>query len=262
MRLTALRAGGLREVASAHFVLRLSFKDGDAPAFQPGQFVHIQCAPDEPSMLWRPYSVMAEDSARGEISILFNVVGPGSAALARLKPGAKVNAILPLGNSFSTPPASSTPLLVAGGVGAAPLVFLYMSLKKSGKLPNPVFLMGAGTRDALLIPLLAEYGIEPVCATDDGSYGMHGFVTDLLAEKMTGCTSPFVYSCGPLPMLARVKEICGERVPGEMSLEIKMACGIGACMGCNVLVSKDGRESYVPACKDGPVFETASVRLP
>ena len=182
--------------------------------------------------------------------------------MARTKPGDVLKALLPLGNSFSVPPESSTQIFVAGGVGAAPLIMLFSHLMKAAAPVEHVFLMGAGTRDALLLPLFDEFGVEPTCATDDGTFGRRGFITDLLAERLADCRAPFVYSCGPLPMLSKVKEMCRGRAPGEMSLEIKMACGIGACMGCNVLVVKDGRESYVPACKDGPVFDADGVRLP
>jgi dihydroorotate dehydrogenase electron transfer subunit len=176
----------------------------------------------------------------GELEFLWEDVGPGTRRLSELRPGEDLWLLGPLGNGFAR---ADKPLLVGGGIGIVPLACWQDEL---GDVP--VLL---GFRDAHHAAA-AELLRDPRIATDDGSLGHHGLVTELLtAELEPGVT---VYACGPPPMLETVRAICAERdVPAQLALEAGMACGFGACFGC-VVPTRDG---YVRLCVDGPVLEAA-----
>jgi len=170
-----------------------------------------------------------------------------------MKPGDDLFVLGPLGNTWTLPSADRTAVLVAGGVGVAPLVFLARELKRSG-IPTR-FLFGARTADDL--PLRED--IEDICTlhvtTEDGSVGHRGLVTDLLDGLLDDSTT--VYSCGPHRMLEAVGAIAARRgVPCQVALESPMACGMGTCKGCAV-IDPDGNFKYV--CTDGPVFEAQRI---
>ena len=233
--------------------------DSDGPAPQAGQFYMVAAAErwgggdGERPFLPRAFSVLraiANDDGRLELQFLVDDVGPGTRRLSELADGERLSIMGPLGNGFSAPREGRRPLLVGGGVGIAPLAIWQDQL--DGEAPALL-----GFRDgprALGAALLAEVTI----ATDDGSIGHHGLVTDLLDEELTlGSSEVEVYACGPEPMLKAVAARAGAHgAPAQLALESGMACGFGACFGC-VIATRDG---YVRLCLDGPVLDAELLR--
>ncbi len=224
--------------------------DSGGPADpRPGQFYMLSTATrwgggaDE-----RPYLPRAFSYARvqeGELSFLLEVVGPGTARLAELRPGEGLELVGPLGIGWRPPREGTRPLLVGGGIGTAPLLCLQDELGGEA----PVLL---GFRSAAHAQAAALFGGEPAVATDDGSAGRQALVTDLLREQLDADPAATVFACGPPAMLEAVLLACAERAaPAQLALESGMACGFGACFGC-VVPTRDG---YVRLCVDGPVLD-------
>ena len=233
-------------------------------AAKPGQFVQIKCSDGLEPFLRRPFSihrVKGGGSRVKEIEILYEVVGKGTEILAGKKVGDSVDILGPLGTGFSLPLTSSLEpraIIIAGGIGAAPLVYLAEELTK--KKIKTIVLIGAKTKDAILCEKdFKKITREVYVSTDDGTYGCHGFVSRLFHNILKTTESRFetiVYVCGPNGMLKCIAEICAERsFECQVSLEEKMACGTGACLGCAV-PTKSGNKL---ACKDGPVFNATSL---
>ena len=230
--------------------------EGSLPACLPGQFAQLRA--DTPGVLLRrPISI--HDVCGDEISFLVQMVGEGTRWLGQLGVGDVVNAVLPLGNGFSLMP-EDPPLLVGGGVGVAPLLYLGRALREKGVKPS--FLLGARTKDLLLrLDAFREVG-DVLVATEDGSEGERGFVTQhsvfskLSASATNGCSR--IYTCGPAPMMKAVAKLAREcGVACEVSLENRMACGVGACLCC-VTETNDGHNRCV--CTEGPVFDAEVLR--
>jgi len=257
-------AGPATGEGGIHHLLRLR-APAVADAARPGQFVHIRCAPPgqwDP-LLRRPLSLHRIDRRRGEIELLFRVVGRGTAFLAGLAAGEEVDLIGPLGRGFPTNLApGETAVLVAGGIGVAPLVALAEELAE--KRVPAVAVVGARTAAGLVaVDTLGKAASEVLTATDDGSAGHRGFVTEVLAGLLDRMPRPVVYACGPEPMLRRVQAMLGDGGRprrGYLSLETRMACGVGACLGCAVRQAGPGT-GYYHACHDGPVFAAGEVVL-
>ncbi|MDE6076555.1 MAG: dihydroorotate dehydrogenase electron transfer subunit [Muribaculaceae bacterium] len=209
----------------------------------PGQFVNIAI----PGLyLRRPISICDYSHVRVEITLLYDVVGEGTREMSQMKAGTKLNILSGLGNGFSTSSIGSSPLLLGGGIGCAPLMALARTLRQQGK--NPVAILGFNTAaDSFgMERWFDQIGVEAYVATVDGSLGTKGFVTDVIREKKI--SGDHFYACGPMPML---KALCqGLEMPGEVSIESRMGCGFGACMCCSVETA-DGAKRI---CKDGPVF--------
>jgi NAD(P)H-flavin reductase len=198
--------------------------------------------------LARAFSVCRVRGRR--LAFLVDAIGPGTERLAELRPGEGLWLVGPLGIGFTPPPKSVRPVLVAGGVGLAPLVILAESLREAGHEP----LVLAGFRSAAHAAAAELAGPAVVLATDDGSAGHHGLVTELLARELP--ENPAVYACGPPAMLESVRSLCSEwAVPAQLALEEAMACGFGACFGCVVRT----RSGYRRICVDGPVLEGADL---
>ncbi len=217
------------------------------PAIQPGQFVQI--AVEAPGVLLRrPISINDVDPDARTIDLLIRRAGRGTAALSALTPGATLNILLPLGNSYTVTdiPATSRLLLIGGGVGVAPLLYLGRCLAQKGLKPE--FLLGArSASDLLLLDEFAALGTVHV-STEDGSMGEKGFVT-----VHSALTTPVdrIYCCGPSPMMKAVAAIARDKgITCEVSLENMMACGLGACLCC---VEKTVKGN-VCVCTEGPVF--------
>lgn len=230
-------------------------------AIAPGQFVHMGIPGMDSHILRRPFSVYRRDRKSETVDILYQTVGFGTKHLAGIDPeGSLADAfslVGPVGRGWDPPEATSRALLVGGGVGAAPLFMLAESLRNRG-VPTTVVL-GAQTHAALAcetsyLELLGEEDVR--CATDDGSYGRAGFCTSLVTEALDEASeagSPFDYVavCGPEPLMRIVaKEAQGRSVACEVSMERRMACGIGACLSCVVETTGGKKRS----CVDGPVF--------
>ncbi|MDR1517546.1 MAG: dihydroorotate dehydrogenase electron transfer subunit [Dysgonamonadaceae bacterium] len=224
------------------------------PEMLPGQFVQIRVDDSPGTYLRRPISINFVDYAANEIWLLVQRVGDGTAKICDLKPGKTLNMLYPLGNSFSVPDSKPVKtLLVGGGVGMAPMLFLGKILKDKGYLPD--FLLGGrSAKDLLLLEEFEKYG-RVYCTTEDGSEGEKGFVSDhsLLQNEKFGK----IYTCGPKPMMLAVAKYARyQGVDCEVSLENLMACGIGACLCC---VEKTTRGN-VCACTEGPVFNINELR--
>jgi dihydroorotate dehydrogenase electron transfer subunit len=243
-----------REEYGAYVVIRARDYTGPHPAA--GQFYMLSAATRwgggeaERPFLPRAFSVLrAQDTAAGrELQFLIEDVGPGTNRLAELHAGEALRIVGPLGLGFTEPTDGRTPVLAGGGVGIAPLAIWQDQLSQ----PARTLL---GFRDAAHAAggqLLADAEI----ATDDGSAGHHGLVTELLRAELDQQQHAQVYACGPPPMLEAVRALCAERdVPAELALESGMACGFGACFGC-VVPTRDG---YVRLCVDGPVLSAADL---
>lgn len=222
-----------------------------ARTVEPGQFVQVFMPSRHSQMLPRPFSVYRANPAAGELTLLLEVKGRGTALLAEVSAGAALKLLGPLGRGFPSPPPHS--LLVAGGMGIVPLAFLAASTGAPGTL-----IYCARTAGLLVCPRpeLDRPGLSIIEATDDGSRGEQGTAADLLSRRIEGAGA--VFACGPRLMLAAVKKICRRAgVKAWFSLEERMACGIGACLGCAVATTG----GYRRVCRDGPVFPAEEVIL-
>ncbi|WP_027365145.1 dihydroorotate dehydrogenase electron transfer subunit [Desulfotruncus alcoholivorax] len=235
-----------------------------ATVARPGQFLHIRCSEGNDPLLRRPISIHAVDRDRGRVGILFQVVGRGTALLARRKDGV-IDVMGPLGRGFSTGShnlmRAGSIAVVGGGIGAAPLFFLLQELARCGDPARVKVLLGARSANQILIKEEIEnLGYTMELATDDGSVGHRGQVTELLLKLLPEGVS-YVYACGPAPMLKAVCAFLSEAgIPGEVSLEERMACGVGACLSCACQVkAAGGGVHYRRACVDGPVFPAGEV---
>jgi len=241
-----------RERYGAYVVLRCGDPAGPRP--QPGQFYMLSAGTrwgggeGERPFLPRAFSVLRAPPGGDELQFMIEDVGPGTNRLCELGQGDELLLVGPLGIGFARPREDRVALLVGGGVGIAPLAILQDELG----FDTPALL---GFRDeahaagAALLP-------GALLATDDGSVGHHGVVTDVLIEQLDGFGGYEVYACGPPAMLESVRSLCAEReVPAQLALESGMACGFGACFGC-VVPTRDG---YVRLCLDGPVLDAGSL---
>lgn len=218
------------------------------PEMLPGQFVEIRVDNSPTTFLRRPISINYIDRATNELWLLIQLIGDGTRRMAEYKAGDIVNIILPLGNGFTIPTEKSTKLLlVGGGVGTAPMLYLGAVLKNAGFTPS--FLLGARSKDDVLqMEQFQQFGNVYV-TTEDGSLGEKGYVTNHSILKEVHFNQ--IYTCGPKPMMVAVaKYAAGESVACEVSLENTMACGIGACLCC---VEKTV-EGHICVCTEGPVF--------
>ena len=230
-----------------------------APAVAPGQFVHVQLPAFEHRVLRRPFSVFNAEPETGTLSLIYKTVGEGTAHLAGLGLGDCLDLLGPLGHGYSTPPAGRTPVVVAGGYGCAAT---YLVVRRS-PVPCVVLLGGRTADDLLLVDEFGALGADVRLATDDGSRGHRGVVTDLLEAALEETPAPFVVACGPNPMLKAVCRIVVSRgLDAEVSLDHAMCCGVGACFACVVKMKADNADGweYVRTCKSGPVFPASLVR--
>lgn len=246
-----------RPVAEATFLMGLCAPRIAAGAC-PGQFVMVRTENATDPLLRRPFSISG--TRHGDlILILYKVVGQGTARMAAMAAGDHLPVMGPLGRGFRAPRPQRKPVLVAGGIGIAPLIFLAATLRSQ----HPVFLAGYRQAAELISPADVTPGIvPPLTATDDGSAGYHGLVTELLKTQLDGQSGETlqVYACGPPAMLKQVALLTAERhISCQVSLESVMACGLGACQGCALKSSDRDHVNYYLACKDGPVFPAHAV---
>lgn len=230
--------------------------DSLASQLKPGQFVHMQIPGMEGHILRRPFSVFYVSDDLSTISILYQVVGFGSRHLTTVQPGSQVSVIGPVGHGWHAPEGVRHALLVAGGVGGAPLFLHAKELLEQGIDVEVV--LGAQNACSLVVePKYTELlGSEPHIATDDGSRGHAGFCTDLVVQRIAEKQFDYVACCGPEPMMKIVSCITLKAgIPTFISLEKRMACGIGACLSC-IVETKQGRKR---SCVDGPVFDASEV---
>lgn len=241
-----LTVRAVERINGKYVLVRLTSADR-LPDMRPGQFVEVRIDNTSETFLRRPISINFVDREANELWLLVAVVGDGTRRISEVRAGQTLNCVLPLGNGFTMPKAEGERvLLVGGGVGVAPLLYMGAELRTRGY--EPTFLLGARREaDLLELDLFGRYG--RVCVTtEDGSYGERGFVTDhsVLAEHFDR-----VATCGPTPMMKAVARYAhGAGISCEVSLENMMACGVGACLCC-VEKTVMGNQCV---CKEGPVF--------
>ena len=214
--------------------------EGDVSAIAaPGQFVEVAL---EGFFLRRPISVC--DCAADRLTLVYKVVGQGTEKMSRMAAGERLDLLTGLGRGFSVEKGGDAPLLIGGGVGVPPLYMLSKRLIGSGA--RPVAVLGFNRADEVFFAEeFKDLGVRVVLCTADGSAGERGFVTDVLPGGAS-----FAYACGPLPMLRALERSLPRELAAEFSLEERMGCGFGACMGCSIR-TRDGARRV---CRDGPVF--------
>lgn len=215
-----------------------------------GQFINLQI---EGKTLRRPISVSSFDGGKTTVTIIYKIVGEGTKKMSLMKAGESLDVLGPLGNGFPVEKAGSA-LLIGGGAGVAPLIQLAGDLIKEGCEVKAV-LGYPSAADIYGVDELKEAGAAVYVSTDDGSGGFHGNVMELIAAE--GLDAEVVYACGPVPMLKGVE---GRFDRGYISLDIRMACGMGACMAC-VVKDRKNPDKYYRVCKEGPVFGIGQVEL-
>ena len=230
---------------------------GDTAGILPGQFVNIRVAGQ---FLRRPISVCNIEEAKGErqeargtegvLTIIYKVVGVGTEAMSQLPVGTQLDVLTILGNGYDLTKAGDQPLLVGGGVGVPPMYMLARQLREMGKEVKVI--LGFNTQDEVFYEEeFRALGCDVIVTTVDGSHGVKGFVTNAITDS--GVEADYFYSCGPLPML---KALCQSLdIDGEVSLEERMGCGFGICMGCSIQTTKGAKR----VCKEGPVFKKEEV---
>ncbi len=233
--------------------IRLTLQsDAIAAAAKPGQFVMIRTAMGKDPILRRPFSIH-QTSESGRIQIYFKVTGRGTSLLAHCREGEELNVFGPLGHGFDIR-KDKPACLVGGGLGIAPMLFLAKRISRMKTDTSSDVILFGGRTKAEVEPLVKDFeqiGTRLITATDDGSYGQKGFVTDLI-KSMELQDDTVVYACGPEGMMEQLHQFCNKRgYECQVSVESVMACGMGACLGCNI-PAKDG--SYVHVCFEGPVF--------
>lgn len=250
---------------------------------QPGSFVHVACDPAIP--MRRPLSIMRADVAAGWIEVLYKIVGPGLHALAARKAGDTLSTLGPIGKPFTLHPERPRPLLIGGGVGIPPMVFLSDRLRaRTDAAWKPLVLMGSEipfpfrARPSRIIvagmpvgsiacmPLLEEWGIASRLATRAGFAGCYEGYVPALADEWLATLGPDelsqveILACGPTPMLKATAQVARRYdVPCQVSLEEFMACAVGGCAGCTVLVQTPAGPAMKRVCVDGPVFDAYTV---
>jgi dihydroorotate dehydrogenase electron transfer subunit len=232
-----------------------------AVAAKPGQFIQVnigEMAVNDP-LLPRPISLLQRNEAEGSISFIFKVLGRGTGILAGKRKGELLSVRGPIGNGFSVGGAVRSIFLVAGGIGMPPLFFLADYLAENTPQTKVTLFYGGRTRSDLLeLERWSGLGVEVLAATDDGSYGYKGLITDLVSDKLKTAPPDLLAACGPQPMLRAVQGLAAEfKIPCQLSLEAHMACGVGACLGCACKTSQGHRR----VCVDGPVFSSEEVVL-
>jgi dihydroorotate dehydrogenase electron transfer subunit len=274
-----------QEFPGRQFVVRLHAPQCAAAA-TPGSFVHLTCDPQLP--MRRPLSIMRADARAGWVEILYKIVGPGLEALSRRAVGASISVLGPIGRGFTVSPQRPRTLLIGGGVGIPPMVFLAESLKSRTDAGwRPLVLMGSEiefpfrARPSTIIvpgippeviacmPLLDDWGVASRLSTMAGFPGcFEGYVTDLAArwlESLDAATRAQVevFACGPTPMLEATARVARRfDVPCQVSLEEYMACAVGGCAGCAVPVVTESGLAMKRVCVDGPVFDANAVFPP
>jgi dihydroorotate dehydrogenase electron transfer subunit len=233
---------------------------GDTAGILPGQFVNIRV---QGQYLRRPISVCNVIEAKGEmlevrgerreargvLTIIYKVVGVGTEAMSHLPIGTQLDVLTVLGNGYDLTKAGDAPLLVGGGVGVPPMYMLARQLREMGKAVRVI--LGFNTKDEVFYEdEFRALGCDVTVTTVDGSHGVKGFVTNALDGKQS-----YYYTCGPLPMIKALLQAAGTN--GEVSMEERMGCGFGACMGCTIQTTQGPKR----VCKEGPVFAASELLL-
>lgn len=240
-----------RQIIPGAYLLKLEAPKSSRYA-QPGQFAMIKVTSNNGCILRRPISIHRAEG--NDLFFLYSVIGKGTNFLSQQIKGQSLSILAPLGNGYHLPDSKTEVLLIAGGRGIAPLIFLAERALEKGI--QPTLLLGARSADCLYPAAYLPPGIDIDIATEDGTSGFKGQITDLFLSRIRG--KSHVYACGPIDMYKTMKDLLdswqephkGEKPEVQVSLEARMACGIGACYGCTVKTNSGLRK----VCSDGPVF--------
>lgn len=250
MKQTILEIQSNEQIAKNVYRMQLC---GDTAGILPGQFVNLRV---QGQFLRRPISVCDVTEVKGErleakgmLTIIYKVVGVGTEAMSHLPVGTQLDVLTVLGNGYDLTKAGDAPLLVGGGVGVPPMYMLARQLREIGK--NVRVILGFNTKDEVFYEEeFRALGCDVTVTTVDGSHGVKGFVTNALDGKQS-----YYYTCGPLPMIKALIQAAGTN--GEVSMEERMGCGFGACMGCTIQTTQGPKR----VCKEGPVFAASELLL-
>lgn len=281
LQLESARVLSHQQYDAAQFILRLH-SPRIARLAQAGSFVHLRC--DESLPMRRPLSIMRVDAKKGWLDLLYKIHGQGTELLSRRKEGEHLSLLGPIGRPFKQGEYSARPLLIGGGVGIPPMVFLAEHMKTTAGDVEPFVIMGSeipfpfpttpsqimvpGVPDGAIaaMPLLEDWGVASrLCSKQAYPGCFDGFVTDLARTWLLGLGEEErreveIFSCGPTPMLKAVAELAIEfSLPCQVSLEEYMACAVGGCAGCTVLVDSGDGPAMKRVCVDGPVFDAYAV---
>jgi len=231
---------------------------------RPGQFVMVLPSLEKSShdpLLRRPFGLSGIYPQQGQIRFTYQLVGKGTKIMSKWQPGSQVDLIGPLGKGFRLPTDIKEAVIAGGGMGVAPLLPLAQEIVNYNV--KVTAFLGARSQDLLLgCRELQDLGCEIHIATEDGSFGYCGFITEPLKDFLTRKSSQMLFACGPTPFLKAVKDIIHDKnIPAQLSLEERMACGLGACMGCAVKLVQQGETKQARVCVDGPVFNAEEVEL-
>lgn len=247
------------ELAPEHYVIWGRLDPPPREEVLPGCFLHLKVdPPDDYRMLWRPYSFLDYKPDTQEAAIYYRVVGEGTRQLCQREVGELLPAIYPLGKPFSYQGISRA-VMVAGGVGVAPLLMLFDRMRRRVPQLKVEFLFGARSSRDLVPGLLEEFKVVARMASEDGTLGHRGYVTELLPDLLEQEAWQMVYACGPNPMLQALEKLIPQELPCQVSLELPMACAIGVCNGCNLPMRSDGGRYPRRLCVDGPVMDLREV---
>ena len=220
---------------------------------KPGQFVDVKC---DGFTLRRPISICEIDVKNGGIRLVFEVRGEGTAWLAEKNAGDSVDLLGPLGNGFMLGNTDRPVVFVGGGIGVPPLL---AAAQPFGIHATAII----GFRSASAVILKEDFeaaNVKVTLCSDDGTAGFHGLVTVPLRERLDAAPCSAVFACGPMPMLKAVAQLCADKgIDCYISMEERMACGVGACLSCACKVKSEGREKYLHVCKNGPIFNAKQV---
>ncbi len=257
------------EISPGYFLMRITAPDHMEDSL-PGQFMMVRVRDAIDPLLRRPFGIFdinsvsseyGEDKKQTCLQILYKIVGKGTSHLSTLHHGDHLDLLGPLGNGFVAPRDAEEAILVGGGVGLAPLYYLARKLVK--ETPVRLFAGGRTREDILCITEFERLGVETYTATDDGTLGERGLVTEVMERHLTAAGgAKAIYACGPHPMLNTVALIAAAQgIPCQVSLEAYMACGVGACLGCVIKGRNHSEETpdYRCVCKDGPVFDSGEL---
>lgn len=231
---------------------------------KPGQFIEIRVINSIEPLLRRPISIYNVNKIDNTIEFIFQVKGKGTKILAEREIGGKLDIVGPLGNGVFTYEDNKNVAIIGGGIGIFPLYELSKQIKNNTN-SNVNMYIGFRSKDYIVLEKeFSEVSNNLVITTDDGSYGIKGFAINELKKDIEKGKIDVIYACGPLPMLKAVKELAKEKtINCQISLEEKMACGLGVCLGCAVKTASSTIEEpkYLHVCKDGPVFNAEEVDI-
>ena len=252
------------EIASGYF--KLTFDSAElAEKTKPGQFVMVKVHEDYDPLLRRPMGIYKVKKFQGSscVEILYQVVGKGTKRISKMKKNNKIDLLGPFGNGFNIPKQIKEAVFVAGGVGVAPLVMLAEKMvKENPRLNTHLFIGGRSKNDILCLDDFKSLNTKIYITTEDGSFGAQGLVLDPLKKFIANQAdnNATFFACGPYGMLKEIASLtCENNIYCQVSLDRRMACGFGVCLGCVIKVHAKNKGTYENVCTDGPVFDAREI---